>query len=295
MPVTTLPCDAHAVSAVLRDSGQPWSLCQTQPQVDSTQAWLRQWFADDPPRELNWRVAVAGHQTAGRGRNGAAWFAEPGAALLMSAGGPLLLAPERWARLSLAAGHAVREPLQRRVTAELWLKWPNDIVVLKAGAPHKLAGLLCERVGGPCADPLWLCGIGVNVSGAPTADAVNLPAISLAELGATGDALDLTALAGDCAVAVRAGVDEFMRRGGALDVVSLERHLAFVGRAVQVDLGAREGHRWLRLDGLDPSGELRGRWLAADGTPLDFACVSPLCIAAVAPDALPLRPEDTHG
>lgn len=295
MPVPPLPCDPHAVSAALRATGQAWSHCQAQEQVDSTQAWLRQWFADNPPSDLGWRVAVAGHQTAGRGRNGATWLAAPGDALLMSAGGPLLLAPERWARLSLAAGQAVREALQRRVGTALWLKWPNDIVVIQAGAPHKLAGLLCERVGGPCADPLWLCGVGVNVRAAPTSNTLNLPAISLAELGATADGLDLTTLASDCAVAVRAAVDAFIRRGGALDVVALERHLAFVGRAVRLDLGPREGHRWMRLDGLDSSGELRGRWLAADGTALDFACISPLCIAAVAPDARPLPPEENYG
>lgn len=293
MTERALPFDPDAMRVTLQASGQPWSHAAARAEVDSTQTWLRQWLADDPPRDFGWRLALARHQTAGRGRNGAPWWAAPGTALLMSMGGPVSMAPERWAHLSLVAGLAVRDTLQRRTDTPIWLKWPNDLVTLDAGRPRKLAGLLGERVGGPCADPLWLCGIGVNVTSAPPPQGLAMPATSLAELGA--QELDIAHLAVDCAIAVRAEVDAFVRRGGTLDVVRLERHLAFVGRAVSVDLGAREGQRWLRLDGLDPSGELRGRWLAADGTALDFASVSPLCIAAVAPEAVPLAPEESHG
>jgi BirA family biotin operon repressor/biotin-[acetyl-CoA-carboxylase] ligase len=96
-------------------------------------------------------LVTAGHQTAGRGRQGRVWTAPPGRALLCSVivrGGAGLV--------PLAAGLAVAEvcgdPAQ--------LKWPNDVLL----DGRKVAGILVE--GRP--QERWVViGIGLNVAVAP--------------------------------------------------------------------------------------------------------------------------------
>ncbi len=108
-------------------------------------------------------VLIAQRQTAGRGRRGRTWIAQPGDSLTFSllwrfAPGTLPLG------LSLAAGVAVVHALQkvsRGGTASdsapaLSLKWPNDIL-LDGG---KLAGILVELV--PGTPHAAVVGIGMN-------------------------------------------------------------------------------------------------------------------------------------
>jgi BirA family biotin operon repressor/biotin-[acetyl-CoA-carboxylase] ligase len=98
-------------------------------------------------------VVVAGRQDAGRGRRGAAWVCPPGEGLAFS----VLLRPREnkalWPRLSLAAGLAVAEALERLgVFAEV--KWPNDVWIVG----RKVAGILVEA-----GDDHVVVGIGINV------------------------------------------------------------------------------------------------------------------------------------
>ena len=114
-------------------------------------------------------VAVADHQTAGRGRLGRRWEAPPGANLLCS----ILLRPPAisWlavARVSLAARAAVRDV----AGVDAGLKWPNDLVVDVDGESRKLAGVLAEVDGDAV-----VVGIGINVGWAPP----DLPAVCLGE------------------------------------------------------------------------------------------------------------------
>ncbi|MBA2740898.1 MAG: biotin--[acetyl-CoA-carboxylase] ligase [Actinobacteria bacterium] len=99
-------------------------------------------------------LAVADHQTAGRGRLGRSWEAPPGTALLCS----LLLKPpqERAApELSLVAGVAVADTLERSTGLAIQLKWPNDVMLRR----RKVAGCLAEAY-----DDAVVLGIGVNVN-----------------------------------------------------------------------------------------------------------------------------------
>lgn len=100
-------------------------------------------------------VLVARRQTAGRGRLGRSWFAEPDASLTFSllwrfAPGTLPLG------LSLAVGVALAEALAELGVADVRLKWPNDLQ--RDG--RKLAGVLVELV--PGAPHAAVIGIGVN-------------------------------------------------------------------------------------------------------------------------------------
>jgi BirA family biotin operon repressor/biotin-[acetyl-CoA-carboxylase] ligase len=98
-------------------------------------------------------LVTASEQTAGRGRQGRAWVAAPGAAVLMSV---VLRDPRE--SLPLAAAVAVAEA----VPADVLIKWPNDVLL----DGRKLAGILVE--GRP--QQGWaVLGIGLNVS-TPAAD-----------------------------------------------------------------------------------------------------------------------------
>jgi len=85
-------------------------------------------------------LVVADHQTAGRGRLGRSWEAPAGAALLFS----ILLKPPPEPpapQLSLVAGIAVADALERTLGLSVQLKWPNDVMLRR----KKVAGCLAER------------------------------------------------------------------------------------------------------------------------------------------------------
>ncbi|MDD5250159.1 MAG: biotin--[acetyl-CoA-carboxylase] ligase [Rhodocyclaceae bacterium] len=101
-------------------------------------------------------VVAAERQTAGRGRMGRSWFAEPGASLTFS----LLwrFAPGTWPHgLSLAVGVALAEALEKTGVTKLALKWPNDLLL----DGRKLAGTLVELV--PGSPHAAVIGIGLNL------------------------------------------------------------------------------------------------------------------------------------
>jgi len=114
--------------------------------VDSTQRVVRDWLGAGVPEVA---VAVAGEQTAGRGRLGRSWQAPAGRALLLSVG---------FRPVGLAAGHAWRlgaivaqamldaaEEVAGLRERSLWLKWPNDLVAVDPeGQLRKVAGVLGE-------------------------------------------------------------------------------------------------------------------------------------------------------
>jgi BirA family biotin operon repressor/biotin-[acetyl-CoA-carboxylase] ligase len=95
-------------------------------------------------------LLVADRQTAGRGRHGRAWHAEPGASLTFSIAWPLAAADV--SGLSLAAGVAIAEALAAlhagaAAPPRLGLKWPNDLWLVDAGgAGRKVGGILIETV-----------------------------------------------------------------------------------------------------------------------------------------------------
>jgi BirA family biotin operon repressor/biotin-[acetyl-CoA-carboxylase] ligase len=121
------------------------------PRTNSTNDVVRNCGAAGEPAGL---VIVAEEQEAGRGRRGAAWVCPPGEGLAFS----VLLRPSEnkalWPRLSMAAGLAVAEALDRfGIAAEV--KWPNDVWV----NGKKIAGILVES-----GDGFVVAGIGINVA-----------------------------------------------------------------------------------------------------------------------------------
>ncbi len=125
-------------------------------------------------------IVVADHQTAGRGRLGRSWEAPPGQALLCSI---LLRPPEgrNIAEISLVAGVAVADALERTLGLAVQLKWPNDVMLRR----RKVAGCLAEA-----RDGVVVLGIGINVNQSRE----ELPPTAGSVLTLTGRELDREAL-----------------------------------------------------------------------------------------------------
>lgn len=106
---------------------------------------------DDAPEGA---VAVADHQTAGRGRLGREWVEPPGTSVLCS----IVLRPDveaaRLPELSVVAGRACAEALRDVTGLEPTVKLPNDVLV----GSRKVAGILAEA-----SDGRVVLGIGINV------------------------------------------------------------------------------------------------------------------------------------
>jgi len=116
-------------------------------------------------------IAVAEHQTAGRGRSGRRWEDAPSTALLFS----VLLRPPAGAalpQLSLIAGLAVASAVEAQCSVPAMVKWPNDVVV----GGRKVAGILLEASG-----TVVVCGVGINVNQevSDLPSGMRLPATSL--------------------------------------------------------------------------------------------------------------------
>jgi BirA family biotin operon repressor/biotin-[acetyl-CoA-carboxylase] ligase len=197
-------------------------------------------------------VVLAEWQRSGRGRQGRRWLSPPGANVLMSIvlmGGAgraatppsragLLSPPSaredrsprrkagvdratRHEALTIAAGLAVCEGIERAAELRCELKWPND--VLLDGA--KVAGVLVEtRCRGE--QPDFVVGIGINANAAPPPDDAGRPAACLADRLGRGENVERIEL-------VRAGLarlDEWVHRisRGQLDALH-DRWLARCG------------------------------------------------------------------
>jgi BirA family transcriptional regulator, biotin operon repressor / biotin---[acetyl-CoA-carboxylase] ligase len=102
-------------------------------------------------------AVLAGEQQGGRGSRGREWHSPPGGLWLS-----VLFRPAATAGLdimSLRAGLAVAEALDRMLPRPLQLKWPNDLMLEE----KKAGGILCEaRWQGPILS--WVAvGLGMNV------------------------------------------------------------------------------------------------------------------------------------
>jgi BirA family biotin operon repressor/biotin-[acetyl-CoA-carboxylase] ligase len=100
-------------------------------------------------------VAVAGEQTAGRGRLGRRWLAPAGTSLLCSVQLLPEVSPERLPELTGVAARACAETIAAVTELQPELKFPNDLLV----GGRKVAGILAEA-----RESRVVLGVGVNVN-----------------------------------------------------------------------------------------------------------------------------------
>lgn len=120
--------------------------------TDSTNERARELAAAGAPHGT---LVTAEEQTLGRGRQGRAWIAAPGRALLMSV--VVRGLAERDALLPLAAAVAACEGCEAVTPVRCSIKWPNDVWI----DGRKVAGILVES---RPRDRWAVVGIGVNVA-----------------------------------------------------------------------------------------------------------------------------------
>lgn len=183
-------------------------------------------------------VAVAEHQTAGRGRRGRSWLAPPGSSLLLSV--LLRPPPERRApELSLVAALAVAAAVEAASGVPALVKWPNDVLV----AGRKVAGVLAELAEGAV-----VLGVGVNVR----QEAEELPVDAPTPPGSLRMVAGIVPERAALLAAILSELErryDLWRTGGLAPLAAeIEARDALRGRAVLVD-GAHATARGILPDG----------------------------------------------
>ena len=119
---------------------------------------------------------IAHKQTAGKGRAGRSWLANPEDSLCFSLAFPFKRTPAELSGLSLLVGLAVISGIAQACDLSesklhelgLRLKWPNDLLLNNA----KLAGILIEGGQAKAGDSTWMIiGVGINLRNAEKIEA----------------------------------------------------------------------------------------------------------------------------
>jgi len=147
--------------------------------TDSTNARARELAVAGAPHGT---IVTADSQTAGRGRQGRAWVAAPGDALLVS-----LVVRDVTPTLPLAAAVAVAEACDALSGARAAIKWPNDVWIDR----RKASGILVE---GRPQEGWAVVGIGLNVRTREFPEELRDVATSLALAGAQASVDDALAV-----------------------------------------------------------------------------------------------------
>jgi BirA family biotin operon repressor/biotin-[acetyl-CoA-carboxylase] ligase len=191
-------------------------------------------------------LLIAEKQTAGRGRAGRVWHAEPGATLTFSLAWRFNRPAHDLIGLPLAVGVAMAHALDSfDVTVQL--KWPNDL--LRDG--KKLGGTLIETMVDPHDSGTWaVIGIGLNLSLPPAlASQIDRPATDAPELAQVDRNVLMAAVASSLSetliVFEEQGFKAFMKRWNALH--------AYAGEPVVIQDRDRILHQGTAV-GVDASG-----------------------------------------
>jgi BirA family biotin operon repressor/biotin-[acetyl-CoA-carboxylase] ligase len=200
-------------------------------------------------------VVIADTQTAGRGRRGHTWFSPPGSGLYVS----IVLAPARArvapdravALLTLTAGLALAEAVERIAGIAPEIKWPNDLLI----AERKLAGILAEGLAstGSSGLPFVVLGYGINVSATAYPPDLRDRATSLeSELGRP---IDRAALCAETIAAIAERYDDLL--DAQFDaILDAWRRRAPRSRGATVSWDTSAGEQTGVTDGIDDSGAL---------------------------------------
>lgn len=148
--------DTESIRRPIADlSGSRLELLEVFAEIESTSSYL----IDQPcPSPGAFRVALADHQTAGRGRMQRTWHSPPATGLCMSLSFTFRRPAGELSGLTLALGTGVARALEDLEIRGIGLKWPNDIIARDC----KLGGILTELKDNDEGTTI-VTGIGLNV------------------------------------------------------------------------------------------------------------------------------------
>ena len=148
-----------AAAAIARVGGALGAPLYVIGETASTNDLAKQAAKEGAPHGATWVTEV---QHQGRGRQGRTWIATPGESLLFSVLVRVACPAARLPQLSLVAGLAARDAIAKAApSADVKVKWPNDVVIGEIG--QKVCGVLVETTMiGTTIDALVI-GVGINV------------------------------------------------------------------------------------------------------------------------------------
>ena len=197
---------------------------------------------------------MAGEQTAGRGRRGKAWKAQPGHALTASLG--CELPPDRLADVGavpLVAGIVIAEYLAT-LGVDVMVKWPNDLCRVLPGPRRTLAkvgGILCEMRTRSQGSRLVI-GCGLNLQALPEGLVTDQPAAALFDTLSGPQSLALALGVGQVLLA---GVEQLLAEGFGVFSARWQHVDVLAGRPVRVH--HTQGPRDATALGIDAPGALQ--------------------------------------
>lgn len=175
-------------------------------------------------------LIIANHQTAGRGRRGRAWgFGPPGSLLIATW---LVRVAADFASLFTVLSAVPLLRASRALGArDLWLKWPNDLLL----GDRKVAGILATNVADSAGERWISLGTGIDVHTREYPGEVGAGVTSFAASGFLVDRLALLArIAPELEALVDAGPEERRRF-----VAEWRENAVVLGREVRIDDGTR--------------------------------------------------------
>jgi len=211
--------------------------------VASTNSYLLTAVKTLPPGT----ILLAEEQTAGRGRQGKAWFSPKGinlyCSLVWHIHSSLLLSP-----LALTVAVLLASGLERfGLSNGLQLKWPNDIYYTQ----RKLAGILIESTQLQDDHYAVVIGFGMNVNRGPI-DALQYPAICLQAI--LNKKIDRNALIGTLLSTLLPGLHDYEQQGFAPFIKAWQQYDMLQGKYVIVHTA--QGPRPGIALGINLNGEL---------------------------------------
>jgi BirA family transcriptional regulator, biotin operon repressor / biotin---[acetyl-CoA-carboxylase] ligase len=213
-------------------------------------------------------VVVADSQTAGHGRMGRQWVSPPGLNLYLSI---LLTRPQVAAVLTwipLLAAVAIIRAVRNLTQLAARLKWPNDVLVLRNGNGHKLAGILVEAIGGgPAGARLVVVGIGVNVNMPIEAFPKDLCSTATSLLIETGRSVERARLLASLLAEMEVLYDQLCDQGPEGIAAVYRESCDTIGRRVRIELMGSEQVEGM-AEGIAHDGALRLR--GGDGKMLEI-------------------------
>lgn len=223
-------------------------------ETDSTNLRIKQLGDEGAPEGT---LAVADHQSAGRGRRGRSWDSPAGSSIYMSVLLRPKIAPDRAPMLTLVMACSVAEGIMDCEDVKVQIKWPNDIII----NGKKLVGILTEMSTQIDYINHVTVGVGINVNMTGFPEELRATATSLRI--ETGHVVKRAPLIAAVMERLETNYEVFMKTEDMSGLMEKYSSLLVNREKEVMVLGAREQYRAYAL-GINNTGELIVR--REDGT-----------------------------